>query len=185
MKKPSNLFRKKEEITYASGLVCPKTTALFFDKIWIPDHKEILVSAYGKVYENIPSEITFCENDLKKSICSSNLGLLEFIVGKKGYGTSNYLWHSLLKDGTFRESVFNEDILANTGVGLDDAIKEVIDNWSPDAFKDLSTEKKIMQKKESHGLQNSNSNQKGVFLTSNNRNRSLMDTALYFSYAYD
>lgn len=184
MKKLSNLFRKKGEITYASGLVCPKTTALFFDKIWIPDHKEILVSAYGKVYENIPSEITFCENDLKKSICSSNLGLLEFIAGAPGDGTSNYLRRSLLKDSTFRESILNEDILANTGVILDDDIKEVIDNWSLDAFKGLSTEKKIMQIKEFQGLQNSNCNQRGVFLTSNNRNRSLMDTVLYFSRVY-
>lgn len=149
MKKPSNLYRKKGEITYASGLVCPKTTALFFDKIWIPDHKEILVSAYGKVYEDIPSEITFCENDLKKSICSSNLGLLKFIAGAPGNGTSNNLWRSLLKDSTFRESILNKDILANAGVSLDDDIKEVIDNWSLDAFKGLSTEKKIMQKKNS------------------------------------
>lgn len=184
MKKLSNLFRKKEEITYASGLVCPKTTALFFDKIWIPDHKEILVSVYGKVYENIPSEITFCENDLKKSICSSNLGLLELIAGAKVNGTSTFLRSSLLKDSTFRESIFNKNILANTDVSLDDGIKAVIDNWSLDAFKGLSTEEKIMHKKEFQGLQNSNCNQRGVFLTSNNRNRSLMDTVLYFSRVY-
>lgn len=184
MKKPSNLFRKKEKITYASGLVCPKTTALFFDKIWIPDHKEILVSAYGKVYENIPSEITFCENDLKKTIRSSNSGLLEFIVGAPGNGTSNYLRSSLLKDRTFRESILNKDILANAGISLDDNIKEVIDNWSLDAFKGLLPEKKNMQKKEFQGLKNSNCDQGGVFLTSNNRNRSLMDTVLYFSRVY-
>ena len=42
MSKPSKLFRK-EKITYASGLVFPITTALFFDKIWIPEHKDISI----------------------------------------------------------------------------------------------------------------------------------------------
>lgn len=34
---------------FVSGLACPITTALFFDKIWIPKHKDILISTYGLV----------------------------------------------------------------------------------------------------------------------------------------
>ena len=45
-----------DNISIATGLVNPKTTSLFYDKIWIPDSlkdTDIYQSEYGK----IPSEV--------------------------------------------------------------------------------------------------------------------------------
>lgn len=190
MSKPSNLFRKKE-ITYASGLVCPKTTALFFDKIWIPEHKDILISTYGQVYENIPSEVTFCENDLKRNMKSSYHNTI--LAGSTRSGKSTVLWRALLGDLSYRELILNTHILANKPVKIDGNVEELINLLSPDVSEGLSTEtKKLllgsseMTKKECefHGLQDFSEVQKGVFATSNNRNRSLMDTASYFRSEY-
>lgn len=40
----SKMFSHNKEKTYATGVVNPKTTALFFDKLWVPDEEAILFS---------------------------------------------------------------------------------------------------------------------------------------------
>lgn len=47
-----NIFHKRE-ISIATGLVKPKTTALFFDKIWIPELKNIIFD------ETIPQDFLY------------------------------------------------------------------------------------------------------------------------------
>lgn len=40
----SRIYSNNNEQTYATGVVNPKTTALFFDKLWVPDDEAILFS---------------------------------------------------------------------------------------------------------------------------------------------
>lgn len=60
-----NIFHKRE-ISIATGLVKPKTTALFFDKIWIPELKNIIFD------ETIPQDFLYrpplCSAKTRKNI---------------------------------------------------------------------------------------------------------------------
>lgn len=57
-----------DNISIATGLVNPKTTSLFYDKIWIPDSlkdTDIYQSEYGK----IPSEVqTMGDRDIEERL---------------------------------------------------------------------------------------------------------------------
>lgn len=58
---------KQKNITYATGLVRPKTTALFFDKIWLPVPMPAFLEFYGDIYNNIPKSVFFTEADIWRS----------------------------------------------------------------------------------------------------------------------
>ncbi len=67
MKNMDCLFQNNNhDITYATGIVRPKTTALFFDKLWIPHDRSFLIRFYGDVYNDVPEDICFNELDLYK-----------------------------------------------------------------------------------------------------------------------
>lgn len=53
--KIKNIF-SKSDISIATGLVKPKTTSLFFDKIWVPDMDNIIFD------DKIPKEILYIHN---------------------------------------------------------------------------------------------------------------------------
>lgn len=58
---------RQKNTTYATGLVRPKTTALFFDKIWLPIPTPTFQEFYGDIYNNIPQSVFFTESDIQRS----------------------------------------------------------------------------------------------------------------------
>lgn len=78
---------KRKNITYATGLVRPKTTALFFDKIWLPSPTPTFQEFYGDIYSNIPKSVFFTETDIWRSEGHkyNHSGFDRYIVKKRSH----------------------------------------------------------------------------------------------------
>lgn len=170
MKKISDLFRK-QEITYASGLVCPKTTALFFDKIWVPSERDFLGVVLDESYLDIPDGIGFSEYDLAKkkpvdnSIYSRGSALI----------SSSVLCDLERRDAfiiAMREGKMKRHILSNRGMPIEEVIKN-IHLYDSSKFTNGKSIDVITQKVK-----------KNDFRTSTNRNQGIAETVEVFRKRY-
>lgn len=91
-KKYHELFNYNKNDTVATGLERPKTTSLFFDKIWVPP--DFKYSPYGIAYgfNNIPSEI--CIEDKNEKKLNEQLKIMSYAMLNK-YGPDVFSCTSL------------------------------------------------------------------------------------------
>lgn len=131
-----NVFAKKEK-SIATGIVKPKTTALFFDKIWIPDFKDIIFD------DQIPDSLLYKLD--KFALCKSHMDKFGSCIQKNRpyeYKGEPFDWLCVKNSGANLSDIFNEqeilyeDMKFKTSYhrnkGLKDFVNDMKNNYNVD-----------------------------------------------------